>query len=56
MTLMPRWLATSAEPWLMNEPVVMKRGGENAFADCMQTHGSRAFDELVRRQDGYIED
>lgn len=41
---------------LVNEPAVMKQGGENAFAGCMQIHGSRAFDELVRRQDGYIED
>lgn len=41
---------------LVDEPAVMKQGGENAFAGCMQIHGSRAFDELVRRQDGYIED
>lgn len=41
---------------LVDEPAVMKQGGENAFAGCMQIHGSPAFNELVRGQDGYIEE
>lgn len=37
------------------EPAVMKQGGDNAFASCLQVLSSSEFETLVRDQDSYID-
>lgn len=37
-----------------SEPVMMRQGGENPFASCLQILWSPEFEALVREQDSYI--
>lgn len=37
------------------EPAVMKQGGDNAFASCLQVLSSSEFETLVGDQDSYID-
>lgn len=37
-----------------SEPVMMRQGGENPFASCLQILWSAEFEALVKEQDSYI--